>query len=117
MRALYLLLLLYPLLEAKDFFITPEEYAEQLYYNPRGIGCHSCHGGKGEGKVIARFKEKQEQRSFVGPPIDIISYEDFYMALNSRKRGMPRYFLTDREIQVLYSYLHQTSENNSSADK
>ena len=114
MKLLGLLFVLHALLGAKDFFITQEEYAQQLYHNPRGIGCDLCHGQKGEGKLIAHFKEKNQQRSFVGPAIDIISYEQFSAALNKRKRGMPRYFLTDSEIQALYSYVSNKNEDNSS---
>ena len=97
---------------ATSSFITPSEYAAQLYKNPRGIGCHHCHGNNGEGKLIARYKHKGIEKSFRGPKIDDIVYKEFYKALNRRKRGMPRYFLTDKEIEALYLHLHkdETSE-------
>jgi len=110
MKFLLSLFILNSLLGAKEFFITPEEYAEQLYHNPRGIGCHLCHGDQGEGKIIAHFKEHNEARSFVGPAINIVSYEEFSKAVNGRKKGMPRYFLTHKEIEALYSYLHYKDE-------
>ena len=40
---------------AQSSFITPLEYASQLYKNPRGIGCIKCHNKNGEGKVIANY--------------------------------------------------------------
>jgi len=104
----YILLLTFPLfIYAKSTFITPMEYASQLYKNPRGIGCGHCHGDNGEGKLIANYIHKKEKKSFRGPVINNITYREFYKALNSRKKGMPRYFLTKKEIQALYFYLHK----------
>ena len=37
-------------------FITKSEYAKMLYQNPRGIGCHKCHGDKGEGALMVKYK-------------------------------------------------------------
>jgi len=106
MRYIFFLLLPFSLFGVSSF-ITPIEYASQLYKNPRGIGCNNCHGANGEGKLIARYKHKGEDRSFRGPEIINIKYNEFYKALNRRKNGMPRYFLTDKEIQALYLHLHQ----------
>jgi len=97
-------------LNATSSFITPQEYAAQLYKNPRGIGCQKCHGERGEGKLIAKYKHKGIQREFRGPQINSLNYKDFYTALNRRKRGMPRYFLTDSEIEALYLHLHQNEK-------
>lgn len=104
----YIPLLLIPLyLNAISSFITPIEYASQLYKNPRGIGCDNCHGDNGEGKLIAKYKSKGKEKSFRGPEINTLKYNEFYQELNRRKNGMPRYFLTDKEIEALYLYLHQ----------
>jgi len=106
-----LFLLLSPLyLFATASFITPAEYAAQLYKNPRGIGCHKCHGDEGEGKVIAKYKHKGKERSFSAPRINSINYNEFYRALNKRKNGMPRYFLTDKEVAALYLHLHRNDK-------
>ena len=106
----YIIFLILPLfLFAKSSFITPMEYSSQLYKNPRGIGCQHCHGKKGEGKLVARYVYKKEQRSFQGPQINNLDFEKFYKALNTRKKGMPRYFLTKKEIQALYFYLQSKS--------
>lgn len=88
-------------------FITKEEYASSLYHNPRGIGCQMCHGESGEGKKIATYKEKGEKKVFEGKPINKITFSQFYQRVNSKIVGMPRYYLTDTEIQTLYYYLHR----------
>ncbi|MDD4855130.1 MAG: cytochrome c [Sulfuricurvum sp.] len=88
-------------------FITKEEYAAGLYHNPRGIGCQMCHGESGEGRKIAAYKEKGEQKVFQGNPINRIPFSEFYHHVNSKIVGMPRYYLTDTEIQTLYYYLHR----------
>ncbi|MDD5717785.1 MAG: cytochrome c [Sulfuricurvum sp.] len=106
MRSVLFLLLLYSFSHAESF-ITKEEYAAGLYHNPRGVGCHLCHGEAGEGKLIARYKEKGEEKAFIGKPIRKLSFRDFYDKMNSRIIGMPRYYLTDTEIQTLYYYLHR----------
>ncbi len=104
----YILFFLFPFfLFGETTFITPLEYASQLYKNPRGIGCHLCHGEQGEGKLIATYIDKKEKKSFAGPIINRLEFADFYIALNKRKNGMPRYFLTTKEIQALYLYLQQ----------
>lgn len=104
----YMLLLFLSLsLHGESSFISPIEYASQLYKNPRGIGCHHCHGDNGEGKLVARYIHKDENREFRGSQINEMSFKDFYKALNKRKTGMPRYYLTSKEVQALYLFLHQ----------
>ncbi len=107
----YILLLVIPYyLFATTSFITQREYASQLYKNPRGIACGRCHGNKGEGKLIANYIHKNKKKSFIGPRINNVTYAQFYKALNSRKRGMPHYYLTTKEIEALYFYLHQNDK-------
>jgi hypothetical protein len=107
----YLLLLLFPLfLLGSSDFITPLEYASQFYKNPRGIGCQLCHGDNGEGKMIARYEHKGKKRSFDAPSIDKIEFPAFFKALNCRKDGMPRYYLTQKEIEALYLFLHRNDK-------
>ncbi|MDD5052963.1 MAG: cytochrome c [Sulfuricurvum sp.] len=106
MRGVFVLFLALSLSYA-DSFITKEEYASGLYHNPRGIGCQLCHGESGEGKLIARYKDKGEMKIFAGAPIKKLSFKDFDEKVNSRIVGMPRYYLTDSEIQILYYYLHR----------
>ena len=101
-------------LRAQSDFITKEEYAAQLYKNPRGISCAQCHGEKGEGRLIAKYKHDDKERKFATPKINTLSYELFYKALNRRNRAMPRYFLTESEIRLLYYYLHGQEDANAS---
>ena len=101
-------------LVASSSFITDMEYASQLYKNPRGIGCQHCHGEHGAGKLIANYIHKKEKKSFSGPAINKMSFAAFHQALNDRKRGMPRYFLTKKEVQALYLYLQENNKTEKS---
>ncbi len=114
----HILFLIVPIfLYATGDFITQTEYAAQLYKNPRGIGCQLCHGERGEGRLIANYVHKKKQKSFRGPVIKTLSFKEFRKALNERKRGMPRYFLTDEEIQALYLHLHKNDKKNKKKEK
>jgi mono/diheme cytochrome c family protein len=104
------LALFYSVLFGFGDFITKQEYAQQLYKNPRGISCQHCHGKSGEGRVIAKYIHKNRERVFIGPKINDVAYSDFYKALTRRRKGMPRYYLTDDEIETLYFYLHQNDK-------
>ncbi len=109
----YMFFLIVPIFVfAKYDFITPLEYASQLYKNPRGIGCQQCHGDDGEGKLIANYIYKNKKRSFRGPDIRKMNFDDFFKALNRRKNGMPRYYLTRKEIEALYLYLHSKDKKS-----
>jgi len=109
----YLTFLLLPFyLSALSTFITPMEYASQFYKNPRGIGCQLCHGDNGEGKLIANYTHKGKKKSFRGPAILKVEFRDFYKALNRKKNGMPRYYLTQKEIEALYLYLHKNDKKS-----
>jgi len=102
---------------ANSDFITPMEYASQLYNNPRGIGCQECHGKHGEGLVIAKYKHKNRDRIFVSPRINNVDFIKFKKVLNRRTKGMPRYFLTNQEIEALYFYLHSNDNKKKINDK
>lgn len=112
MRGILFVLLPFSLL-AKSSFITPMEYASSLYKNPRGIGCHKCHGESGEGKTVAKYEHKNEKKSFSAPSINSMDFSNFYTSLNVRKNGMPRYFLTQKEIKALYFYLQEKKKESS----
>jgi len=113
-RGVFILLLALAL-NAAESFITKEEYAAGLYHNPRGVGCHLCHGEAGEGKLIAKYIDKGERKVFAGNAIKKLSFREFYEKVNSRIVGMPRYYLTDTEIQTLYYYLHREEFKNAAA--
>ena len=59
------------------------------------------------GKLVATYVHKKEKKTFAGPAINELDFNTFYAALNKRKNGMPRYFLTKKEVQALYLYLQQ----------
>ena len=106
-----IILLLFPFfLFGETSFITPMEYASQLYKNPRGIGCQHCHGDRGQGKLVATYTHKEKKKEFRGPVIDNLDFNKFYKALNRSTRGMPRYYLTKKEIQALYFFLQQETQ-------
>ena len=116
------LLLLFPfVLFGGSSFITQMEYSSLLYKNPRGIGCQKCHGLKGEGKLIATYKDTKKvkegekvykikvKKEFRAPAINKLDYKSFYNALTHTLRGMPKYYLTEGEIKALYFYLKQVN--------
>jgi len=96
---------------AANDFITKNEYAKMLYQNPRGIGCDKCHGGSGEGLVIAKYKERNKQKELVSkelvaPRINNLDFQTFKNSFtNPKNRIMPSYFLTDEEAKLLYEYI------------
>ncbi|MDX1809075.1 MAG: cytochrome c [Sulfurospirillaceae bacterium] len=104
MRIFFIVFLLSVAVFGEDF-ITKMEYAKMLYVNPRGIGCDECHGKKGEGMIIAKYKVKGKPRVLKAPPINSLKKEVFYQALHKSHKVMPTYFLTDKEIDVLYFYV------------
>ncbi|MDR1007467.1 MAG: cytochrome c [Campylobacteraceae bacterium] len=104
MRLIFALLTLISSLLADDF-ITRMEYAELLYLNPRGIGCDKCHGNDAKGKVIASFRQKGEIRKLIAPPISNITKANFFKALDNPKTVMPKYSLTNEEMESLYEYV------------
>ena len=90
----------------KDSFITEQEYAQHLYKNPRGIGCDKCHGVKGEGMIIATYKEEGKLKSIKTQEINTLDFKTFKAALQDKRGVMPKYFLTSQEIKSLYDFLH-----------
>ncbi|MCF6172526.1 MAG: cytochrome c [Campylobacteraceae bacterium] len=109
MRIIFIVFLLLGFAKAEDF-ITKMEYAKMLYSNPRGIGCNKCHGKQGNGEIIARYRHKGKKRVLVAPSINSITFSVFEKALKKTHKVMPTYFLTNKEIEILYFYV--TSEAN-----
>ena len=110
MRSVFLILLFCVAIFGADF-ITKTEYAKMLYLNPRGIGCDKCHGAKGEGSLISKYKHfdkkanKTVDDELRAPKINDIEFESFKAALTKPKGVMPSYFLTDEETTILYEYI------------
>lgn len=110
MRSVFLILFFCVAIFGADF-ITKTEYAKMLYLNPRGIGCDKCHGAKGEGSLISKYKyfdkkaNKTVDDELRAPKINDIDFESFKAALTKPKGVMPSYFLTDEETTILYEYI------------
>lgn len=94
-----------------DSFITPQEYGANLYENPRGIGCVKCHGRDGEENLLASYTHKGKQKHIIAPRINNLAFTAFKIALSKDNGVMPRYNLTDEEINAIYLYI--TSRNKT----
>ena len=100
---------------ATESFMTDYEYGEMLYHNPRGISCAACHGSSGEGKVIVQYTEGKKQESIKGSDIRNKSLTQMTKSLHNYHDVMPRYYLTDKEVQTIYDYLQ--TKNKSYLDR
>ena len=117
-----LIFLLPLLLSANEDFISHYEYGEMLYNNPRGVSCAQCHGKQGEGKIIVKYREGNEEKVIQGSDIRQKPLSQMIHTLNSFHEIMPRYYLTDEEAKAIYdyiqkkneAYLAKTKENSSS---
>ena len=122
MRSVFLILLFCVAIFGADF-ITKTEYAKMLYLNPRGIGSDKCHGAKGEGSLISKYKHfdkktnKTVDDELRAPKINDIDFESFKAALTKPKGVMPSYFLTDEETTILYEYITNQMEPPAKAAK
>ena len=122
MRSVFLILLFCMAIFGADF-ITKTEYAKMLYLNPRGIGCDKCHGAKGEGSLISKYKHfdkkanKTVDDELRAPKINDIDFESFKAALTKPKGVMPSYFLTDEETTILYEYITNQMKPPAKAPK
>lgn len=106
MRNVIVMLFIFVMLvDAKEFFITKDEYAKMLYENPRGISCAKCHGQKGQGLVIATYKENGITKKLQTQPIYQLDYNTFKKGIKEAKGIMPKYYLTQKEIAALYYHL------------
>lgn len=122
MRSVFLILLFCVVIFGADF-ITKTEYAKMLYLNPRGIGCDKCHGAKGEGSLISKYKHfdkkanKTVDDELRAPKINDIDFESFKAAPTKPKGVMPSYFLTDEETTILYEYITNQMKPPAKAPK
>lgn len=91
--------------QSNESFITPQEYGASLYEYPRGIGCIKCHGVIGEETLLATYTHKGKQKTLLVPRINNLEFFNFKTALNQDKGIMPKYNLTDEEIQAIYLYI------------
>jgi len=98
-------------------FISEFEYGQMLYQNPRGVSCSKCHGKLGEGEFIASFKDSNgEIREFYGPDIRDLDIKTFKKALKSGGNLMPRYYLTQKELEAIYKYIKEVNKLEKSKE-
>ncbi len=119
--------------EMETSFITKAEYGKALYENPRGIGCHKCHGKNAEGKFIASYahipKKSNDKLAYTisAPNIKNIDFQLFKKTINNlplskldkqrlnREKNhisiMPKYFLTDEELLSIHYYINNIDSN------
>ena len=115
-------------------FITQFEYGKMLYENPRGVSCKKCHGKNAKGKTISKFEHKIKDKIYkcIVKTTDItnVQLKDFRDKLNpniKRKKKkfpkddicnkliygntMPKYFLTQDELDSIYFYIKNVNNN------
>ena len=103
-------------IDTQDSFLSDVEYGRMLYKSPRGISCAQCHGdaGKGGQHIVTYYDKKRNPKILRGVNIKSYSLEDLTASLKNeyrennrskRHKIMPMYYLTDKEIHALYSYL------------
>jgi len=99
-----------------DSFLSDVEYGRMLYKSPRGISCSQCHGdaGKGGQHIVTYYDKKRNPKILRGVNIRSYSLEELRASLKNeykennrtkRHKIMPMYYLTEKEIHAIYSYL------------
>lgn len=112
-----LFLSLFVALHAEDF-ISEFEYGQMLYQNPRGVSCIPCHGDRGEGAEIARYREPDgTKKVLLGPDIRGKSLQEIAEAVKEGPGVMPRYFLTDEEIRAIYTYIREVEKRQKEMEQ
>lgn len=104
-----------------DDFISEFEYGQMLYQSPRGVSCASCHGKLGEPTYVATLTEDNGSKvDFITPDIRKLSIKQFRKALDKGGKIMPKYYLTNKEIEAIYRYIQevnaQKKEDNTTND-
>ena len=88
-----------------------------LYKDPRGVSCANCHGTVGEKTFIASFKnEDNTTRDFYSPDIRKLDLKKFKKALDKGGRIMPKYYLTDKEVEAIYKYIKAVNQESIKSD-
>lgn len=92
-------------LPKQDDFMTEKEYGQYLYINPRGVSCQSCHGDYGKGLSLVTYTKGDKAKEIRTLDITNLDFNRFSKALNHSPSIMPRYYLTDSEIEAIYHYI------------
>ena len=116
MKHIFIVTFLLSLIHSEDF-ISEYEYGQMLYKDPRGVSCASCHGTVGERTFIASFKnEDNTTRDFYSPDIRKLGLKKFKKALDRGGRIMPKYYLTDKEVEAIYKYVKTVNQESVKSD-
>jgi mono/diheme cytochrome c family protein len=97
-------------LNANEDFISPYEYGQMLYNNPRGVSCIQCHGENAEGRVIVRYEDSQGEKLIKGADIRFKTLKEMIRSVNAYHEVMPRYYLTNKEVKMIYEYLQEKNK-------
>jgi len=99
---------------ASEDFITDFEYGQMLYRDPRGASCAACHGETGSGALIGEYTDKRGRIVRLnGPDIRNASLQKIRESVHKNAGVMPRYFLTEEEIQTIHAYLQQVNRHKT----
>lgn len=94
-------------LMGSEDFISHYEYGQMLYKQPRGVSCVECHGEDGRGKVIVEYRDEEGKKQVMGPDIRQQNLPQMIKALNDYHPVMPRYYLTDEEIEAIHDFIKE----------
>lgn len=95
-------------------FITDFEYGQMLYHDPRGASCAQCHGETGAGETISEYTDRQGRYTTLnGPDIRHATLQQIRKSVHDGSGVMPRYFLTDKETQMIHAYLRQVNRHKT----
>jgi len=121
MRILIFLFFIFGILLGNDSFLSNDEYARMLFKNPRGIACSECHGERGEGGILTAYTIQKDGKKILkeikAPRINTLDMKSFIKAFEKKKRYMPRYYLTDKELAYIYYYLLKQREKHEDQKK
>lgn len=98
------------MLWGQEDFISHYEYGEMLYANPRGVSCSQCHGKNGEGQMIVEYRDIHGKQVLRGSDIRRDSLSAMINAVNSYHKIMPRYYLTDEEVEAIHDYIKMKNQ-------
>ncbi|WP_457607579.1 c-type cytochrome [Nitratifractor sp.] len=105
------------LVKAEDF-ISEFEYGQMLYQNPRGVSCVPCHGDRGQGAEIVRYRERDGREVILtGPDIRRVSLAALAEKVKEGPGVMPGYFLTDEEIHAIYTYIREAEKRQKEMEE
>ncbi len=108
---MYIFVILSAMGIAEDF-ITEFEYGQMLYHDPHGASCAACHGETGEGKLISEYTNKEGKLvALRGPDIRHATLPQLRSSISEGRGIMPRYFLTEKEIETIHAYLQKVNKS------